>query len=62
MAKKPVVNKDKCIGCGTCVALASKSFKMDEGKSVAIDPAGDDEETIQFAIDSCSVGAISWQE
>jgi ferredoxin len=63
VAKKPVVDKAKCIGCGTCVALAAKSFKMDaDGKSVAIDPAGDDEATIQNAIDSCPVAAISWKE
>lgn len=62
MAKKPTIDKDKCIGCGTCAALAPKSFKIDEGKGVALDPAGDDEETIQSAIDSCPVSAISWQE
>lgn len=63
MAKKAVVDKAKCIGCGTCVALAPKSFKMDsDNKSVALDPAGDDEATIQSAVDSCPVGAISFKE
>lgn len=63
MAKKAIVDKNKCIGCGTCVALAPKSFKMDDdGKSVALDPAGDDETTIQNAVDSCPVGAISLKE
>ena len=63
MAKQPVVDKEKCIGCGTCVALAAKSFKMsDDGKSVAINPAGDDETTIKSAIDGCPTSAITLQE
>jgi len=63
MAKKAVVDKEKCIGCGSCVAVSQRSFKMDsDGKSVAIEPAGDDEATIQSAIDSCPVIAVSWKE
>lgn len=63
MAKQLVVDKNKCIGCGTCVALAPKSFKMDDsGKSVALNPAQDNDEVIQNAIDSCPVDAISLKE
>jgi ferredoxin len=63
MAKQLVVDQDTCIGCGTCVAVAPKTFKMnDQGKSVVISPQGDDEATIQNAIDSCPVNAISWKE
>ena len=62
MVKKAVVDKEKCIGCGTCVALAAKSFKLgDDGKAQAISPAGDDEETVKSAIDGCPVSAIKWQ-
>jgi len=61
--RKITVDQDTCIGCGTCVALAPKSFKMtDDGKSLPLEPAGDDEATIQQGIDSCPVNAISWQE
>ena len=61
--KKVIVDQNTCIGCGTCVALASKSFKLDEnGKSQPLDPAGDDEKTIQNAVDSCPVNAIKWGE
>jgi ferredoxin len=61
--KKVSVDPAKCIGCGTCVALAPKSFKLgDDGKSHPLDPVGDDEATVQNAIDSCPVSAISWQE
>lgn len=55
----PKVDKEKCIGCGTCAALAGGTFKMDDdGKAVAIDPAGDDLDTINMAKDSCPVQAI----
>ena len=63
MAKKPVVDKETCIGCGSCAAVAEKTFKMgDEGKSQVANPKGDDESVIQNAIDSCPVNAISWKE
>jgi ferredoxin len=53
------VDKTKCIGCGTCVVIAPKSFKLgDDGKAEAIEPAGDEEEKIKEAAESCPVGAI----
>lgn len=59
----PVVDQDTCIGCGLCTQLASKTFQLnDEGVSHVIDPQGNDEATIQQAIDSCPVSAISWSE
>ncbi len=61
--KKLVIDKEKCIGCGTCVAMASKTFKLgDDGKSEVLEPVGDDEKTIQEAIGACPVTAISWEE
>jgi len=60
--KKLVVDEEKCIGCGTCVALAPGSFRLNEkGKSEPIEPPGESEEKIQEAIDSCPVGAIKWE-
>lgn len=57
---KVYVDKGTCIGCGTCVAIAPKSFKLDEtGKSEPIDPAGDPEEMIKEAVNSCPVRAIT---
>lgn len=61
--KKPVVNQDTCIGCGTCVAMAPKTFKMEsDGKSHVVESPQDDEDTIQATIDACPVDAISWEE
>ena len=59
----PVVDADLCTGCELCVDIAPNTFEMnDEGVCAVLDPAGDDEGTIQEAIDSCPVEAISWAE
>ena len=56
---KIVVDKNLCIGCGTCVVIAPKTFKLDkEGKAELIEPPQDNQKTIKEAIDSCPVAAI----
>ena len=63
---KITIDKNLCIGCGTCVVIAPKTFKLNnDGKAELIDlpvgkagPPGDDEKTIKDAIDSCPVAAI----
>ncbi|HUS52113.1 MAG TPA: ferredoxin [Candidatus Bathyarchaeia archaeon] len=56
---KVKIDKNKCIGCGTCAAVAPKAFKLgDDSKAKAIEPLGEDEKTIKDAIDSCPVKAI----
>jgi len=61
--KKPVVDKEKCIGCGTCAVLAPKTFKLtNESKVEVINPPGDEEEKIKEAIDACPVNAISLEK
>ena len=63
MSKLPKVDPGKCIGCGTCAAICSNVFRMnDENKAEAYNPAGDTEENIQQAISSCPVQAIAWEE
>ena len=52
------VDKEKCIGCGACVALCSKAFKMQEIKAVAINPEVDEISCEKDAADSCPVKAI----
>lgn len=62
---KIAVDKDKCIGCGTCVAIAPQSFKLtDDGKAEPINPpaGGDSEEKIKEAAESCPVTAITITE
>ncbi len=63
MKKAIVIDRSKCVGCGACVSIAPKSFKLvkagDNDKSVPIVPAGDDKKVIQGAIECCPVQAIS---
>ena len=59
---KVKVNKDVCIGCGACQAIAEKVFEVgDEGTAEVIsDNIGSDiEEDVKEAIESCPTGAIS---
>jgi ferredoxin len=49
------VDKDKCIGCGACVATCPEGFEMDGGKAKAKGPQPCSKE----AQDGCPVGAIS---
>lgn len=61
MAKKIIVDQDKCIGCNTCVLIAPEIFELDSvtyKSKVKKQPANIDD-LIQTAVDSCPVGAIS---
>lgn len=57
--QKIKVNKEKCISCGLCVAIAEKSFVIeDEGKAEVLEIAEEEEAQIKEAVESCPVGAI----
>lgn len=60
----PKVDKEKCIGCSLCPSIAASTFKMtdDSTKAEVLSVVGDDEATIQTAIDSCPTAAIYWEE
>lgn len=51
---------DMCIGCGTCVAINDKLFKIEEGKAKVVKQPETDEEKASYeqAKASCPVGAI----
>ena len=52
------VDKEKCIGCGVCVEICDKVFKMgSDGKSHA--KSGANAPCVKDAIASCPVDAIS---
>ncbi|MBU1992488.1 MAG: ferredoxin [Patescibacteria group bacterium] len=54
------IDKNICIGCGTCVSLSPNVYKMDDdGKASVHNPEGDTKENIDMTISSCPVTAIS---
>ena len=58
---KVKVNKDKCIGCGTCVALAPEVFEIDDDGKSKIKEGADlekNKEVIKQAKDACPTQAI----
>jgi len=50
------VDKTKCIGCGNCANVCSKSFKMKDGKA---EYTGEESDCLKAAKESCPVNAIS---
>lgn len=49
------VLKNKCIGCGACVAVCPEGFELKKGKSNVKNPKA---KCIKEAAASCPVGAI----
>jgi ferredoxin len=57
---KIVVDQNICIGAAPCVAIASRTFELDEkGKAFVKNQKGDPFELIKQAAESCPVQAIS---
>ena len=58
---KVTVNKDACIGCGACVAVAEGVFEIgDDGLSQAVETVpADKEEAAKEAVGVCPTGAIT---
>jgi len=54
---KVKVLRDKCIGCGTCVSVAQKSFKLDKENLSVFIGNGDDDKVL-LAVQSCPMQAI----
>lgn len=56
---KVVIDKDKCIGAGSCVDLANLTFRLgDDNKVELIDQDGNSDEEKLMAAQSCPVMAI----
>jgi len=53
------VDKEKCIGCGACVSVCPKAFKLEGGKAVVIKEDVKEITCENEAESMCPVGAIS---
>jgi ferredoxin len=54
-----IIDKKKCIGCGTCESLCSKVFELgDDGKAKIKSGANEKDKCVKDAINSCPVEAI----
>jgi ferredoxin len=60
--KKPVVDWDLCIGCGSCVELCPEVFELKDEKAYVKGPDKCDTCNCQEAVEICPVEAISWEE
>lgn len=61
---QPKIDKEKCIGCGTCISIAEEVFKMGDDGKAAINEGCDctaNEEKIKQAVETCPTKAISME-
>jgi ferredoxin len=59
------VDKEKCVGCGACVALAPEVFELDSSNKSSVkveDVEGELLEKVKEAKEACPVGAIEIEE
>jgi ferredoxin len=59
------VEKEKCIGCGACIAIAGNVFDFDDenmAKVIVDKVSKDDEENVIEALENCPTGAIIKEE
>lgn len=57
--RRIVVDRIKCIGARSCVAVAPGTFQMDgENLAYIVDPNSEDDDTVLMAAQSCPVLAI----
>ena len=53
------VDHDRCVGTGSCVAIAPGVFALDENRlAIVTDSAGEPLERILDAVDQCPVAAV----
>ncbi|MAF13652.1 MAG: ferredoxin [Parcubacteria group bacterium] len=60
----PYVDKDICIGCGTCESICPQVFKVnDDAKADVLEADYEaNKEAVDESIEACPVDCISWKE
>lgn len=61
---KPIVDRQKCIGCGSCMVIAPEAFELDNQNISAVKETWRDasDEKLLQAVESCPVQAITIHE
>ena len=62
MPFKIIVDKDACIGCGSCAAICAEVFEMQGDKSQAKKPVIKEMGCAKEAADACPVQCIKIKE
>jgi ferredoxin len=62
LAKRVSIDKDECIGCGSCEDICPEVFRLNEEteKSEVIKPEGGPEDLIEQAMAECPMSCIYW--
>lgn len=55
---KVTVNRDACLGSGICAATAPRRFRLDDGKSRAIQEDTEPDDIVLAIADTCPAEAI----
>lgn len=57
--RRIVVDRQACIGAGSCVVVTDELFQLDDGNlAYVVDPDSHDQETIKLSAESCPVLAV----
>ncbi|MBI4653784.1 MAG: ferredoxin [Nitrospirae bacterium] len=60
---RPIVDEEKCIGCGNCAEICPSVFQLIDDKSRVIDPDGCDyAHCCEAAEENCPVEAITLED
>jgi ferredoxin len=60
-----VVDRDRCVGSGSCEALAPDVFEVDDDGILVVhrpEPAGDELSDVEDAVQACPTRALSLAE
>jgi ferredoxin len=54
------IDRERCMGSGSCVFHAPETFDVDdEGKAVLLDAGGDEPDAVRAAVEGCPTRALS---